>query len=412
MRQRRRARSRLITGVVAAVLTLTGAAHADDTQIPENFEFYGSVELEGIGYFEDPQFPGQDRDTGSIAFEATLMAEWMNGDLVFEFTPFVRLDLADDRRTHGDIRALKLDYASGNWSATVGADVVFWGRTEAVHLVDIINQTDQVEGIDDEESLGQPMVRLAHLTDIGEFSAYYMPYFRERPFAGENGRLRFAVPVNTARPVYETDAEEWTPSFAGRYAGTFGPLDLGLSVFHGLSRDPSFMVTDAGVFPVYSRITQGGVDLQITTGATLWKAEGILREGQRNARFREETYGALTGGIEHTLFGVMESNADLGLIAEYAWDSRGDDALTGFQNDLILGTRLTFNNTQDTSLLFTGSIDTEDSSVGLRLEAEHRLSPTWSAELEAQGFLNQSRNTPQGSLADDSFMRLKLTYYY
>jgi hypothetical protein len=256
------------------------------------------------------------------------------------------------------------------------------------------------------------MLKLARITEIGEFSAFLLPYFRERTFPGEDGRLRFDLPVATSRPVYDTDAEEWTPSFALRYSGVIGNVDLGLSAFHGLGRDPAFFFDGARLRPFYERITQTGFDVQYTSGATLWKAEGIYRWGQKNASFAEEDFGALTGGLEHTLFGIMETRADLGLIVEYAWDSRGDDALNAFQNDLILGTRLALNDPEDTSVLVTGAIDTTDGGIALRLEAERRISEQWKAQIESVGFLNQDKSGPSGAFADDSFVRLKLTYFF
>ncbi len=379
---------------------------------PEYVEVFGEVEFEGTGFFEAPQFAGQNRHGVSLAGKVTLLAEWADGDVAFRFTPFARVDAQDDRRTHWDIRELKLDVVEGDWSFTIGADTLFWGKTEAVHLVDIINQTDAVEGIDDEDRLGQPMLKVARITGIGEFSAFLLPYFRERTFPGEDGRLRFGLPVATSRPVYDTDAEEWTTSFALRYAGVIGDVDLGLSAFHGLGRDPAFLFDGKRLRPFYERITQAGFDVQYTSGATLWKAEGIYRWGQRNADFVEEDFGALTGGLEHTLFGIIETNADLGLILEYAWDSRGDDALNAFQNDLILGTRLALNDTEDTSVLVTGAIDTTDGGIALRLEAERRISERWKAQIESVGFINHDKSSPAGAFADDSFVRLKLTYFF
>lgn len=397
--------------LLALVLLAPGLARSEGVA-PEFWEFFGEIELEATGFFEEPQFTGQDRDAFSIAGKATLAAEWLDGDLEFRFTPFLRLDSADDRRTHGDIRELKIDYATGDWSFTFGADTVFWGKTEVVHLVDIINQTDLVENLDDEDRLGQPMLKIAYLSDIGEISAYALPYFRERTFPGVSGRLRLNPPVNTARPIYETGAEEWTPSFAVRYSGVIGNIDLGISGFHGLSRDPSFFFDGQSLRPVYSRINQGGIDAQYTSDATLWKFEGIFRDGQRDARGRRDNFVALTGGFEHTLFGVLGSNADLGLIAEYAWDERGDNALTTFQNDAIFGLRLALNDPQDTALLLTSSVDVTDGALSFRLEAETRLTDDLSLEVESQGFVNQDKTTAAGAFADDSFFRASLRWFF
>ena len=293
-----------------------------------------------------------------------------------------------------------------------GLDTVFWGKTEAVHLVDIINQTDGVEDLDDEDRLGQPMVKVAYLSDVGEFSVYYLPYFRERTFAGPEGRLRVNPAINTDGVVYDTSTEEWTPSFAARFTGTFEDVDLGVSAFHGIGRDPAFFFDGTSLRPFYERITQVGIDAQYTSDATLWKAEGIYRWGQRNAAFVEEDFLALTGGVEHTLYSVFETNADLGLIAEYAWDSRGDDALTVFENDLIVGTRLALNDEADTSALFTAAVDMDDGAVGLRLEAERRIAEDWKLGLEGQAFLNGPSTGPGSSFNDDHYVRVKLTWFF
>lgn len=397
---------------LAAVIALSKMAMADETaKAGPDIEIFGEIEFEGTVFAKDPQFAAQERDDVSVAGKVTLQAKWWDGDLTFRLTPFARLDLVDDRRTHFDVREAKFDLTLDKWSFTIGADTVFWGKTEAVHLVDIINQTDAVEDLDDEDRLGQPLLRVAYLSDFGEFSAFYLPYFRERTFPGREGRLRFNPTVNTNRPIYDTGAEEWTPSFALRYTGVFGDVDLGVSAFHGLGRDPAFAFDGVSFRPFYERITQFGVDVQYTSDATLWKAEGIYRWGQKNARFREENFVALTGGVEHTLYGVFD-NADLGLIAEYAWDSRGSNALTNFENDLILGTRLALNDEADSSLLFTGAVDMDDGAVGLRLEAERRVADNWKVALEGQAFLNADRTGVAGAFADDHFLRLKVTYFF
>lgn len=411
---------RLCTRITAALfaaaglLALATTARAGEdgaTDAEPEIEIFGEIEFEGTLFFEEPKFAPQKWNDGSVASQMTFQAKWWDGDLNFRLTPFARIDAVDDRRTHFDVREAKIDLVEGNWSFTVGIDTLFWGKTEVVHLVDIINQADAVEDIDNEARLGQPLVRVAYLTDFGEFSAFYMPYFRERTFPGPQGRLRLNPAVDTNNPIYDTDAEEWTPSFAMRYTGVFGDVDLGISAFHGLGREPAFLFDGVTLRPFYERITQVGLDAQYTSDATLWKAEGIYRWGQKNLRFRDENYLAMTGGVEHTLYGVFD-NADLGLVAEYAFDSRGDDALTVFENDLVLGTRLTLNDEKDTAALLTGAVDMDDGAVGLRLEAERRIDDNWKLELEGQAFLNYDRRLPTSSFSHDSFLRAKLTYYF
>ncbi|MEL7467141.1 MAG: hypothetical protein AAFN27_01725 [Pseudomonadota bacterium] len=404
----------LAIALIVGVKSAKAQSVAAEALGADYFEIFGEVELEATGFFSNPQFAGQDRDDFSIAAEPTVLVEWLDGDVVFRFTPFARFSSQDSRRTHADVRELKVDGTFGDFSFTFGADTVFWGKTEVVHLVDIINQTDQVEAIDDEARLGQPMIRLGYLTDLGELSAFYMPFFRERTFPGESGRLRSNPAVDTESPIYDADAEaeEFTPSFALRFAGSFGDIDLGVSGFHGLGRDPAFVPSATGLQPFYEIINQVGIDAQYTWEATLFKFEGIWREGQRNLVFEEENFVAATGGFEHTLFGVADTNADLGIIAEYAWDSRGNDSLSVFQDDLIGGFRLALNDEEDTTLLLTGSIDTNDASMTTRLEAETRIGENWKLLAEGQGFFNSGSGINKSPLADDSFLRVKLKYFF
>ena len=412
--------------ILAAACAAAAPAFAEDEApldalAPEYTEFYGKFELEGTLFAEGPRFPGQRTHDFSVAIEPTFFAEWADGDLSATFTPFCRADAADQDRTHFDIREAKLDFRSGDWEATIGIDTIFWGKAEANHLVDIINQTDAVEDLDDEDSLGQPMIRVARLTELGTFSAFYLPYVRTRTFPGREGRLRGPLVVAERQRVIERDGGRFAPSFALRYDGVIGDADIGLSAFNGVARDPSFRPTNfvqtpngpqpTALLPVYETITQIGFDGQFTDGPTLYKAEAIWRDGQSDLTGRERDFFGATGGIEYTLFTIFD-NADLGLIAEDSWDSRGDDATTVFNNDVILGARLALNDEADTSFLLTSAIDHEDGAASLRLEAQTRVAEGWIAEVEGQLFLNTDEDPLAADLQDDSFLRFKLSYFW
>lgn len=417
----RKRRARLAAGALAALIASGAAAEERPPLAPEYYEFHGRAEGEAVLFAEEPRFAGQRRHAASFAIEPSLYAEWNEGEVAGTLTLFARADTADGERTHFDVREAKLETVAGDWSITAGVDTVFWGKAEAVHLVDVINQIDGVEGIDDEAALGQPMLRIGRLTDFGEVSAYYLPFVRLRTFPGRGGRLRSALPVDNDLADIRADGGRFAPSFALRVAGVQGDADFGLSAFHGVSRDPflvpaRFVDLGAGpvptaLQPVYDNITQAGLDLQYTSGPTLWKGEAILREGQRDLNGDQRVFFAATGGLEHTLYGVWE-NADLGLIAEYAFDSRGDEATSPFQNDVILGARLALNDADDSSVLVTGVVDHENGAATMRLEAQTRVADGWIASVEGVAFVN-SDNDPLGAdFQDDSFLRLKLSYFW
>ncbi|MEM6415718.1 MAG: hypothetical protein AAF720_13800 [Pseudomonadota bacterium] len=357
----------------------------------------------------------------SIVVEPELLWQSESGKHQVAVLPFFRWDGQDDERTHGDIREGYYRYNSDkDWSLTLGAAKVFWGRTESRHLVDIINQTDAVEDIDEEDKLGQPMVYLSFLKDWGTVDLFLMSGFRDRTFAGVDGRPRFTSVIDTDNPIFTRDARRGAVDIAARYSHYIGEWDFGISVFHGTSREPRFAPAfNAPTFlPVYDLITQGGVDLQYTKDAWLWKFEAIVREGQG------DTFFAAVGGFEYTVYQVLGSNADLGLLTEYQFDGRDDGFIqesfgpalaapvTIAENDVFMGARLAFNDTQNTALLVGGTIDVEDQSTAMFIEAERSLGEDWFVSLQGRLFLNIAPDNILFNFRDDDFLNFRLTRYF
>ncbi len=68
-------------------------------------EFSGYVSGEMQLFPENPNHAGQRDQSASLAFQAEYYHEFKNGSS-FTFVPFYRLDSADAKRTHFDIREL------------------------------------------------------------------------------------------------------------------------------------------------------------------------------------------------------------------------------------------------------------------------------------------------------------------
>ena len=351
----------------------------------------------------------QDGNNLSLAAQPEYFHDFADSQRV-SFTPFLRWDQHDDQRTHADIRELLWSKAAEQWELRAGIGKVFWGVTESQHLVDIINQTDLVEDPDGEDKLGQPMVNLALIRDWGTVNLFVLPGFRERTFPGVDGRLRSQPYVDTDHPLYQSSAEDKHVDYAARWSHYLGDWDMGLSYFHGTSRDPRLVLDTSGSVPVlrpyYDLINQTGLDLQATLDSWLWKLEVIHRTGQG------DSYTAYTGGFEYTFVGVLESAADVGVIAELLHDSRGSTAPTPFEGDLMLGARLTLNDVQSTELLMGVIADQNDSPRTYRLEASRRLGESWKLSLEGQAFTG----IPAGDLLygyrRDNYLQLELARYF
>lgn len=373
-------------------------------------ELSGSISMESRAFLKRGRYPGQlDTLQPSLVFEPEFSFESEDGRHQFRLSPFLRTDFEDDDRTHFDLREANYRHIGDDWDLLIGMNKVFWGVAESQHLVDIINQTDSVEDIDNEDKLGQFMINLNLIRDWGTVSVFVMPWHRPRTFPGRDGRLRPLLVVDDDDPIYESDANEFHPDLALRYSHTIGSFDLGLAFFHGTSREPTLVPNAAFTEfrPRYDLINQASIDLQYTHDALLVKFEGLIREGHG------DIFGAFVGGIEYTFYQLGESAADLGFLTEYHYDGRDSSAPpTSFQNDLFLGTRLTLNDAQDTSLLAGTVLDLEEGSASAFLEAERRFGDNWKVELEGRFFLNAGDDPVLSGFRDDSFANLRVSWFF
>ena len=202
-------------------------------------------------------------------------------------TPFFRYDAGDPDRTRADLREAYLllygDVGEDEWELRLGVDRVFWGVLELRSLVDIVNQTDLVEHPNEKTKMGQPMVHVTWSGDWGALELFGLTLHRPRTFPGRHGRLRSKFVVDNRLISYESAAEEWHLDFAGRYSNSFGPFDIGLSVFDGTSRDPTLRPPPGGsgdvLAPHYEQIRQFGLDTQPRSppapGYSSWKPSTV-----------------------------------------------------------------------------------------------------------------------------------------
>ena len=384
---------------------VSGAIHAE-------IEYNGSAAIEQRYYLQDALYPQQSRDDVSVYFAPELYSSFNDGSDSLTFRGFLRLDQRDKERSHADIRELLWSHVGEDWEVKTGIGKVFWGQTESLHLVDIINQTDAIESIDGEDKLGQPMVAFSLYKEWGNFTAFALPYFRERTFAGIDGRLRASIPVDTDHPLFESQDEQKNLDWALRWQHSLGDWEVGLSYFDGTSRDPDFVLNlDAQNQPVlqpyYAQIQQLGLDVLTILDAWVLKFEAIQRKSS------DADYWAMVGGFEYTSAGVFGSMYDIGWLMEYQYDERAELATSAAQNDLMLGARWALNDFDGTSVLFAVVQDLDYSSVrsGL-IEASSRINDNWKWRLDAYLFSSNEPSEPSYIIRRDDYVQLSLEYYF
>ena len=126
----------------------------------------------------------------------------------------------------------------------------------------------------------------------------------------------------------------------------------------------------------------------------------------------EDDYLATAGGFEYTFINIKGTGIDIGVITEAAYDERGSDATSGYNNDLMLGARLSLNDAQSTEILAGLIQDIDTGSSTVTLEASRRISSNWKASMEAWIFTESNQNDAFYSLRDDGHIRFELSYYF
>lgn len=375
------------------------------------YELSGYVLTEGRYFFNDPLHDGQRRHSASLVIQPEFYHEWEDGSSL-TFTPFARVDSADRERTHPDVRELSYLWLNEGWELRVGVGKVFWGVTEFVHLVDIINQTDAVENPDMEDKLGQPMIYLSVPREWGVIGVFVMPYFRERTFPGKKGRYRTEVVVDTDEAEYANPADEYHTDFAVRYSHTLGDWDFGIYYFNGTGREPTLlprinmMTGEVSLIPFYEQIGQTGIDVQMVYGSWLFKLESLYRTGQG------DDFYAAAGGFEYSFYNIFSSGMDVGLLGEWAYDERKENSTTGFDNDLMGGIRLAFNDAASTDALLGVIEDLDSDGRVVSLESSRRISDHVKITANAFLVLDSSEEDAIHSLRDDDSLQVELAYYF
>ncbi len=384
-------------------------------RILEALQLSGNTSGQYRYFVDDGQRRGLAATDLSLAVEVELYYPLADSRDSVTFTPFYRWDEHDDDRSHGDIRELNWHKVERDWELTVGISRVFWGVTETVHVVNVINQVDLAESPDEEDLLGQPMVNLTLVRDWGSVDLFVLPYFRERIFPGPNGRPGTSPAISNSKAIYDSSAEQWHTDFAARWSHSSGYWDLGAYHFYGTSREPRvdpafYEIKGDGqveLIPIYDIINQTGVDIQGTFDAWLLKLEAIYRDGP------QESFFSGAAGLEYTFFNVAGSGADIGIVSEYLFDDRALLLATdNDDDDISLGLRLALNDVNSTELLAAVMQDVDDRSRYFYLEASRRIGDAFKLSIEARGVDNVAADNPLRIYQDENYLQLELGYYF
>ncbi|MCY4260655.1 MAG: hypothetical protein OXC91_10385 [Rhodobacteraceae bacterium] len=426
-----------ICAAILACGSLPG--HSQDSS-DWGLDFSGTLDFGAAGYFQSPAHPHQKHHPANVSFRPSLYFEHAEGG-AFTLTPSFRWDTDGKEAIDVDIREgyyLTYGYLGDTeWELRVGIDQVFWGTAESDNPVNIVNQTDLAADPAGDEKLGQPMIHGTLAGAWGTLNLIALPLHRPRTYPGAEGRLRTDLPVSDkGGDIFYVDTKhDRHLGLAARYSNSISVLDFGISAFRGTSREPVLLPGNLEPevcrngnprLPMkqspepyrhcYPQIEQIGLDLQLTLGDFIGKAEMISRSGfgVKGYRKGQDTsgYRAFVVGGEYTLYGIFESGADLTFFAEWSQDERRAYATTPWQNDLFLATRYALNDVGDTSFTAAMVDDADYPTRSLTLLFERRLNNSLSLEVEAYTFLQKPTPLDQATwhVRDDAYLSAVMSY--
>tara|TARA_B100000767_G_scaffold269436_2_gene291273 strand:+ start:4283 stop:5569 length:1287 start_codon:yes stop_codon:yes gene_type:complete len=403
-----------------------GVLNANTSSAASAIETRQSISVEFKQFINSSATIDHDND-GSLSWQGNYRKSWQNnqGQLTNELTiaPILRYNSQDNQRSKVDFKSLNWNYIQPNWELRTGIRTISWRTTEAVNLVDIINQADASANVDDEDKLGQAMLNWIWLNDTFSFELLALPFFRERIFPGDEARLRGSYTINTDRSEYESSAGSNRIDAAMRLVILHDQWEVAISHFSGTSREPIlFSSHSQELTPFYPIIEQTGLQLEYAAENWLWKLEAISRGGfnlpaelMLASGQQLHRYSSAALGFEVTLPPLFNSNFDYSLLAEYLWDQRRNTSLA---NDAFIGLRIGFNDVQGSEFLFGSIIDLDRQEYLTFIEHSYRNNSNGKIDLTVRLFdapgnaLSRAAETDFFELHNDDYVALSYTQYF
>ena len=324
---------------------------------------------------------------GAIKFDAKLFANW---------------DSADENRRYGDIRQAKLAGRWGDFGAAAGIDTFFWGVSESINLVNVINQSDIRESIDNKVKQGQTFAALNYRLDAGELGVYFFPRFVARDFPL---RPAYGLPVS-ADNRYESDDKNGGVAARGLFY--LDDFEFALGYFNGTRRDPLLLPQPqlGKLTPWYIQTENFLFDAVYLTDSLIYKLEF------KTGRELGGGFVASNLGIEYPVYALGETLQDMVLIAEYVFDDRAEQAESHGQNDLFIGSKFAFaENAAQVRLLY--SYDWDHSSQYAEASCQYRLNDYLRIKAKVMGVLSATPDAQRlYALKNEQFAKFSIHYAF
>ncbi|MFA0114642.1 hypothetical protein AB4407_13365 [Vibrio sp. 10N.261.46.E11] len=283
----------------------------------------------------------------------------------------------------------KINWVGDSYQIDVGYDLVYWGVTEGINVINIVNQRDQIRDYFQKQGLGQSMIAASYFGDMVTVEGYILPRFEELNYGGTQRPWGLGLPVDASQSTYESSKGKKHTDYAARMSGMLDDLEFGFVFFNGTYRKPIYKVDGDIEYlaPHYVLGNTLGLDAQYILDSNIYKLE--------LGYFKPNSYGSYvstTFGVERALGSSWFGEGESTVYAEYYYDSRQDDRTVAFQNDIFLAYKYTTYNAYDLETTIGGIIDTRYGGVIGTLEVSGKLTSDIKLSFECVYFNSSNPN--------------------
>jgi hypothetical protein len=361
----------------------------------------GHVGVFGRAFLPDGNPVTQDVNVG---IDARLQVDVAHGPFKERARVYGLVDATDTRRDAIFVEEAYLAWRRGPGQLEVGAVTLNTSRLDTFHPADVVNARFLDSEIENPSKIGEPMVAGRLNVPTGAVSVYLMPWYTAPRLASPRSRFNPNPGLELGAPRFL----EWSgrvttgrlgPQFGVNVQQVFGPVDLAVQWLRHQDRTQPLLVLPPGeddpsllLLPV----NHVGLNYNQAAGSTVFKGEAAWRRFGRPdgapawlGELPERDHIALAGGFEYsagigsyTLAAFVEGQA---IVLEGPDDPVIRATLTPFQRDVLVGTRLTFNDRYDRSLVLLTIVDLETGDEvfgGIRYG--QRLDERWTVAASAR----------------------------
>jgi len=391
-----------------------------------DLELSGHLDVEAQAYLIAPD----EKHASNLTLKQTLELRYGEGDLSGYAKLYAQEDSSDflketkkNERTFFRVDELYARYDLEDDALQMGKSIKYWGALELVNIVDVFNPRDLRTDIFNSQKLGVWNISYSHFSEDGELSLvvklneadqkmaadsyvyYFLPQFLhyDEHLQTSNGRN------------YPSTYLSYSSSVESEYA-----FDYALILEHGYDSQRYFSRSVLNPLLLHQNsylVNKVMAYSTLVVDTTLLKLELLYADVIEDKSVGD--YSHIAFGFEYTIENIYDK-AGLGIIAEYyRYDSYESDKYDDIalyetmQNDIFIGARYSFNNSDDTSVVGGIVHDVEYDEQVYYMEYESRMNEDIKIALDYY-YIEPSKSvdTAYASLGRHQRIGLNIAYYF